>query len=94
MRHSGAHASSLRARPAAGRTAVFAGVSLDYYARLEQGSLPQSIVTYGNLTTHAASGGGYCAVTQFGDHNGVTWAIQSVICLPTTRSRRYGRSTS
>jgi len=38
---------------------------------------PLSIGTYGNITTHAVPGG-YCAVTRFRDHDGVTRKVKRV----------------
>jgi integrase len=39
---------------------------------------PLPIGTYGNITTHAVSGGGFCAVTRFRDHDGVTRKVKRV----------------
>ncbi len=37
---------------------------------------PLPIGTYGNITTHPVAGGGYCAVTRFRDHDGVTRKVK------------------
>jgi integrase len=39
---------------------------------------PLPIGTYGNITTHTLPGGGYCAVTRFRDHDGVTRKVKRV----------------
>ena len=39
---------------------------------------PLPLGTYGNITVHRVPSGGYCAVTRFRDHDGVTRKVKKV----------------
>ena len=49
---------------------------------------PLPIGTYGNITTHPVAGGGFCAVTRFRDHDGVTRKVKRVAATAAAAKNR------